>query len=526
MKHLPSTSTVWAAESMVCTVDHLASSAALAILAAGGNAVDASIAANAVLTVTSQHMNGLGGDLWALIHEPGQPVQALNASGRAGSGADPQKLRDAGHREMPYRESVSSSPVPGCVDGWLALHDRYGSVDLGTLLQAATGLAEAGFAASAQLARASAIVSSVPGNEHLVNLNAGDRVQRPGVARTLRALAAEGRAGFYGGEFGAALLETGGGEYTETDLATSCADWVVAPSLEAWGHTLWTAPPNSQGYLSLAGAGIAAGLDLPDDPDDPLFAHLLIESSRAAAFDRPDVLHEHADPSALLDPDMLATRRARIDQNQTVAWGDSYAGGGTMYMCVVDGAGMGVSLIQSNAAGFGAHIVVGKTGIFLHNRGIGFNLIPGHPAEYGPGRRPPHTLSPALITRPDGSLRSVLGTMGGDAQPQVVLQMMARMLHVGEPAGAIVSAGRFTLSSPDPMSGFDTWTAGGEVRVQLEPHAAHWQPGLIERGHQVDVAPVGDLSGFGHAHLIEVMANGSLAGAADPRARASAALGR
>ncbi len=265
---------------------------------------------------------------------------------------------------------------------------------------------------------------------------------------------------------------------------------------------------------------------MPDDADDPLFAHFLIEASRAAAFDRTDVLHEHADPAELLDLDMLARRRACIDPNRAVSWGDSYSAGGTMYMCVVDGNGMGVSLIQSNAAGFGAHIMIGDTGVFLHNRGIGFNLRPGHPAEYGPGRRPPHTLSPALITRPDGSLRSVLGTMGGDAQPQIVLQMMARMLHLGQSPGQIVSAPRFNLASPDPKSGFDTWTAGGEVRVDLEPHAAVWKAGLRDRGHVVSVAPIGDLSGFGHAHLIEVLPNGTLAGAADPRAKASAALGR
>ena len=526
MSSLPATSTVFAAESMVCTVDQLASAAALDILQSGGNAVDASIAANAVLTVTAQHMNGLGGDLWALVHEPGQQVQALNASGRAGSGADAQRLRDEGHTVMPYRESVSSAPVPGCVDGWLALHERYGSMDMETLLAAAISCASDGFAAPSQLARASKGVADVPGNTQLANLNPGDRVVRPNVARNLRAIASQGRAGYYLGEFGDALIETGQGEYTEADLAQSCADWVTAPSVTAWGHTLWTAPPNSQGYLCLASAVIADGLDLPEDPADPLFAHYLIEASRAAAFDRPQVLHEHAESAALLNLDMLASRRDRIDPNQAVAWGDSYSGGGTMYMCVMDASGMGVSLIQSNAAGFGGHIVVGETGIFLHNRGIGFNLIPGHPAEYGPGRRPPHTLSPALITNPDGSLRSVLGTMGGDAQPQVVLQMMARMLRLGESPGQILSAGRFALASPDPKSGFETWTAGGEVRVQIEPHAAYWEAGLAERGHVVEVAPRGDLSGFGHAHVIEVLPSGSLAGAADPRAKASAALGR
>ena len=286
---------------MVCTVDQLASAAALAILNQGGNAVDASIAANAVLTVTSQHMNGLGGDLWALVHQPGESVQALNASGRAGSGADAQKLRDEGLTVMPYRDSVASAPVPGCVDGWLALHERHGSMDLSVLLAAAVSCAEDGFAASAQLARASAVVADVAGNTQLANLDPGQKVVRPNVARNLRAIANHGRAGYYGGEFGEALIATGAGEYTEADLAVDGADWVAAPSLEAWGHTLWTAPPNSQGYLALASAGIAAGLDLPSDPNDPLFAHFLIEASRAAAFDRPQVLHEDADPADLLD---------------------------------------------------------------------------------------------------------------------------------------------------------------------------------------------------------------------------------
>ena len=511
---------------MVCTVDQLASSAALAVLADGGNAVDASIAANAVLTVTAQHMNGLGGDLWALVHEPGETVQALNASGRAGSGADPQRLRDEGCTTMPYRGSVASSPVPGCVDGWLALHDRYGTMPMDRLLAAAISCADDGFAASSQLARSSAVVADVAGNTQLANLTPGQKVLRPNVARNLRALAAQGRDGWYGGEFGEALVETGAGEYSEADLAVNCADWVTAPAVEAWGHTLWTAPPNSQGYLSLASSVIAAGLDLPTDPDDPLFAHYLIEASRAAAFDRPEVLHEHADPADLLNLDMLASRRDRIDPNAACDWGDNYADGGTMYMCVVDGNGMGVSLIQSNAAGFGAHVMIGGTGIFLHNRGIGFNLTPGHAAEYGPGKRPPHTLSPALITRNDGSLRSVLGTMGGDAQPQIVLQMMARMLHLDERPGPILNAGRFNLASPDPQSGFDTWKAKGEVIVKLEPHAAHWEAGLVERGHRVEIAPAGDLSGFGHAHLIEMLSGGTLAGAADPRAKASAALSR
>lgn len=530
---LPSTSTVWAAEEMVCSVDHLASMAGVRALERGGSAVDAAIAANAVLTVTSQHMCGLGGDLWALVYHGGAgaensagPVDCLNASGRAGSGADSERLRAAGHDKMPHRGHVASAPIPGCVDGWLALHERYGKLEFSSLLQPAIDLATNGFAASAQLAAASVHVADVPGNHALAGRSAGELVQRPAVARNLRALAASGRAGWYGGEFGEALIATGAGEYTTADIERSQAEWVDAIRLDAWGHGLWTAPPNSQGYLSLASAGIAAGIDLPTDPDDPLFAHYLIEASRAAGFDRPDALHEHADPAVLLHAERLNERRARIRSDRAVAWGDSYAEGGTMYLCVVDRDGMGVSLIQSNAAGFGSHVMIGETGIFLHNRGIGFNLIAGHPAEYGPGRRPPHTLAPALITNQDGTLRSVLGTMGGDAQPQIVLQMIARMLHVGERPGAIVSAPRFALASPDPGTGFDTWSAAGDVIVRLEPHASHWSQPLVDRGHRVEMATVDEMSGFGHAHLIECLPTGTMAGAADPRAFASAALGR
>lgn len=528
MYSVPSTSTVWAAEAMVCSVDHLASTAGLRALERGGSAVDAAIAANAVLTVTSQHMCGLGGDLWALVHDPASDagVTCLNASGRAGSGADPDKLRAEGHTTMPYRDSVTAAPVPGCVDGWIAMHERYGRLEFASLLDDAIDLAANGFAASRQLAKATAVVAHVEGNTALANRQPGERVRRDNVARMLQAIASQGRDGWYGGEFGESLVVLGAGEYTEADVTASHADWVDAMRLDAWGHQLWTAPPNSQGYLSLASAGIAEGLDLPTDPNDPLFAHFLIEASRGAAFDRPDALHEAADPAALLDAEMLAARRARIDPDRAVDWGDRHADGGTMYMCVVDSDGMGVSLIQSNAAGFGCHLMVGETGVFLHNRGIGFNLNAGHPAEYGPGRRPPHTLSPALVTRSDGSLRSVLGTMGGDAQPQVVLQMLARMLHVGESPGAILSAPRFALASPDAASGFDTWSANGDVRVRLEPHGAAWHDALVQKGHNVEMATISEMSGFGHAHLIEITPEGTRAGASDPRAFASAALGR
>jgi gamma-glutamyltranspeptidase/glutathione hydrolase len=183
---------------------------------------------------------------------------------------------------------------------------------------------------------------------------------------------------------------------------------------------------------------------------------------------------------------------------------------------------MGVSLIQSNASGFGCNLVEPNTGINLHNRGIGFNLTPGHPAEFGPGRRPPHTLSPALVTR-DGRLAAVIGTMGGDAQPQILLQLLTRILHHGQSPAVAISAPRWALDGP--VTGFDTWTGAGGPSIGVEAHApAGWVPGLTARGHRTTVQPSWD-AGFGHAHAIVVEPTGMLAGAADPRTVVGSAAG-
>jgi len=192
--------------------------------------------------------------------------------------------------------------------------------------------------------------------------------------------------------------------------------------------------------------------------------------------------------------------------------------GDTMFLCAVDSEGTGVSLIQSNASGFGCHVFEPATGIGLHNRGIGFSLVEGHPSEYGPGRRPPHTLAPMIVTRPDGSLRGVIGTMGGDAQPQILLQLLTRWLHEGRDPGRVIGAGRFTLSG-SARSGFDTWADPNGVRVELEEDGPReWPEGLSALGHEVNVVR-GVTGSFGHAHMIEVgdEAPRLLGGACDPR---------
>ena len=519
--------TLYAPDGMVCAVDHLAAGAGVAMLRAGGTAADAAVAASAVLAVTTQHMCGMGGDLFALVHTGSGPPVALNASGRAGSGADPQRLRDEGNTTMPFLGDIRSVPVPGCVDGWAALHGRFGRLPLAQVLEPARRYAADGFPASATLAAAAQRLGPVDHAEDFTEggpLHPGDVVRRPGVARTLAAIAEGGRAAFYQGQFGADLLELGKGEYSQADLARSQADWVDALDTSAWGHGIWTVPPNSQGYLTLAGAWIAEKLELPGDPADPAWAHLTIEAARQAAHDRLAVLHEGADGRALVAPERLEPRLLAIDPDGAAPLGDDYAEGGTIHLAAVDRDRMGVSLIQSNAAGFGSLLVVPGSRIFLQNRGIGFSLVAGHPAEYGPGRRPPHTLSPALVTRPDGGLRHVIGTMGGDSQPQILLQLLARLLATRQSPGTAIAAGRWALAARAPGTGFDTWTGGGNVRVQIEGHAPRaWDEGLRQRGHAVWRTDAFGHS-FGHAHVIAVEED-HLAGASDPRARAGAASG-
>jgi gamma-glutamyltranspeptidase / glutathione hydrolase len=506
----------YATGGMVCAVDHLAAQAGVSVLRAGGNAADAAVAASAVLAVTTQHMCGMGGDLFALVHRPGDRAPAvLNASGRAGSGADSDRLRAEGHTAMPAKGDIRAVPVPGCVDGWVTLHERFGALPLGDVLAPAIHYAVDGFAASPILSWVASMVTSLPGGaDFAAATHPGAVVRRPGVGRALRAVAEGGRDAFYGGEFGEGLLALGAGEYDADDLAKPNADWVEPIGADAWGRRIWTVPPNSQGYLTAAAAWIASGLPLPEDPDDALWAHLTVEAARAAAWDRIDVLHEHADGAPLLDPARLAPRRDAIDPARAAVLGDSYRDGGTIYLCAVDERRMGVSLIQSNAGGFGADIAEPSTGIFLQNRGIGFSLEPGHPAEYGPRRRPPHTLSPALVTHPDGSLDMVIGTMGGDSQPQVLLQLLTRILGHGEAVGDAVAAGRWSLAGAGDGSGFTTWEARGQVQVLVEESApGGWVAGLESRGHVARMTP----GNFGHAHAIAVR-DGFLEGASDPRA--------
>lgn len=520
--------TRYASGGAVAAANHLAATAGVAMLERGGNAVDASVAAAAVMAVTSPHMCGLGGDLFAVVARPGTRPEALNASGRAGSGADPERLRAEGMSGMPFQHDVRAVTVPGCVDGLVALHGRHGALELTEILRPARRLAENGFPVSPTLAEASGELD--PGARRVAYgteepLRRGRRLRVPGLASALEAVAKSGRSGFYEGAVGRELVALGAGEFTEDDLARPSADWVEPLSLDAFGRRLWTAPPNSQGYLALSSAFIADAVGIPDDPRDERWAYVLIESARQAAFDRVPVLHERADGRQLIAEDRLRPRVQAVREHADAALADVYADGDTTCVCAVDSDQCGVSLIMSNGADFGSQLVLPEHGVFLHNRGMGFSLQPGHPAEYGPGRRPPHTLTPLVVTHEDDALDTVLGTMGADAQPQVLLQLLARLLVHGEEPGEVVRAPRWVLSRDHP-TGFHVWELDGPPLIRLEHGApASWKRGLESRGYHTAESTPGDHT-FGHAQVIRVTDDGLFCGAADPRSGDGACVGR
>jgi gamma-glutamyltranspeptidase/glutathione hydrolase len=482
----------------------------------GGNAVDAAIAANAVQGVVAPETCGVGGDLFALIHEPGNEMPAvLNASGRAGSGADPTALRDAGHVTVPFSHPEAVT-VPGCVDGWETLVNRHGRLSLGQILEPAIRYATEGFAVSVELSsslyKAQSLLRPQPSGRGFYPdghpPRPGDRVFRPELAATLEDIAEEGAESFYQGRAGRGISQATDGRITAEDLSGVASEWVAPLALEVFGLTGWTVPPNSQGFLTLAAAWLFERLEPPIDPDHPDFIHLLIEAFRAVVWERDDVisdplfsLHPAAD---LVSSDRLRPRLARIDRHTAAAWPKSgELPGGTAYLCVMDPTGMGVSLIQSNFTGFGGGIGVADAGFFLHNRGAGFNLRPGHPNELAPGKRPLHTLAPTLWTK-RGDLAMLLGTRGGSYQPQILLQMVAHLLQRRlEPAEAQARP-RWILDH-DPEHIRLESAAGSRTAHQL-----------AKKGHSVELA--GDFErGWGPVSLIQVTDTGLRTAAADPR---------
>jgi gamma-glutamyltranspeptidase / glutathione hydrolase len=502
---------------VVVTPHVLSTQAGINALNRGGSAVDAAIAANAVQGVVAPETCGIGGDLFALVHDAGG-VTALNASGRAGSKVSATALRDEGLTSIPQHHPAGVT-VPGCVAGWFELAERYGRLSV----KRQPGLGHR--SGPRRLPSLHRIQRSHPPHGRVPPWECRWRPASPrrttpasrGTGTTpepgcsLERIAAEGPTAFYTGDIAASICDAVGGLITPEDVAGYTADWVQPLAAEVFGVKGWTIPPNSQGYLTLATLKIFESLTPTMDPDDPLWTHLLVESYRAVAAERDDLVADQAyapmGPDELLDPERLMVLAGRISMDSVSAQpGPADKPPGTMYLCTVDKEGMGVSLIQSNFRGIGSGIGPGRSGFVLHDRGAGFDLRPGHPNELGPGKRPLHTLSPSLWTMGD-RLRTVLGTRGGHQQPQFVSQMAALLFGAGHSPGQAQSHPRWNIS----------WPASGTTALDVEsttPNAVI--EGLTGKGHAVEAHGALE-SGWGPVSVIDVNEHGLRAGAPDPR---------
>jgi gamma-glutamyltranspeptidase len=521
----------YATHGMVATPHYLATQAGVRMLLKGGNAVDAAVAANLVLAVVYHRWCSVGGDLFALVWDASaQELRALNASGRAPQAMTPAAFADRGLKAVP-RYGLLPVTVPGAVDGWHELTSRYGKLGWADVFQPAIEYAEAGFPISAKFTEA------IESNRDLLDRfpttaavfapggripQGGERFRQPDLARSLRALAEGGRDVFYTGELGRAIAsfcQNNGGLLAEADLAAHRSNWVAPISATYRGYRVYEFPPNSQGLAALEMLTILDGYDLAAlGHQTPEYLHLLVEAKKLAFADRdryisdPDFVDIPLD--RLLSTDYAARQRGRIDPARAavqVRPGAELAGD-TIYLCAVDGEGNAVSLIQSLFFGFGCGVVAGDTGILLQNRGSYFSLDPTHVNHLQPGKRTMHTLTPAMAFKNDQPA-IVFGTMGGDAQPQIHVQVLSNMLDFGMNPQAAISAPRW-------RSGFFTGEEGGfaetvaaEDRIAPETLAA-----LAAKGHRITIEESWS-SSMGHAQAIVIdRERGVLVGGADPRA--------
>jgi len=500
------------ARNVVATSQPLAAEAGLRMLLAGGNAVDAALAAAIALTVVEPTGNGLGSDAFAILWD-GNALHGLNASGRSPAAWTPERF--AGRTVMPFR-GFEAVTVPGAVSAWVALSRRFGRLPFADLFAPAIAYARDGFPVSPSIARLWRLgadeLAGEPGFRD--GFMPAGRTPSPGeiavnrpLAESLEAIAATGGEAFYRGALAgkiAAFVRTHGAALTEDDLAGHAPDWCGTLRMPFRGVALHEIPPNGQGIAALMALGILAHTDIADCPVDSLAAtHLQIEAMKLALADAARYV---ADPAAmdvghadLLDPAYLAGRAALIDRTRA---SEAAAGaprhGGTVYVAAADRAGMMVSFIQSNYAGFGSGVVVPGTGIHLQNRGAGFSLEPGHPNRVGPRKRPFHTIIPGFVMK-DGAPLMSFGVMGGPMQAQGHVQMVLRT----------------TLFCQNPQAASDAprwrFIAGRKVAVE-----AAMAPSLIEGlaglGHDIVVEPPDRAFGFGGAQLIHRLADGYVAG--------------
>jgi gamma-glutamyltranspeptidase/glutathione hydrolase len=493
-RHYPSARLPVFARNVVATSHPLAAQAGLRMLLAGGNAVDAAIAAAAALTVTEPVSNGLGSDAFCILWD-GQRLHGLNASGHAPRAWTPEYFRRKYGEDAltPPKRGIDAVTVPGAVAGWAALSRRFGRLPFADLLQPAIELAERGYAVPVVVqqkwAAATPELAPLPGFAEAFlpwgrAPEVGEVFRFPAAARGLRAIAETQGEAFYRGPIAHALARFAaahGGALDEDDLATYEPEWVEPIAQGYRGYTLHEIPPNGQGIAALIALGILSHFDLGAlEPDGVAAQHLQIEAMKLAF---ADVYRHVADPRAMevdpehmLDPDYLRARAALIDPHRAQDFGaGNLARGGTVYLTAADEAGMMVSFIQSNYMGFGSGMVEPTYGISLQNRGHGFNLstAPGRNTAnlVAPRKRPFHTIIPGFLTR-DGQPVMSFGVMGANMQPQGHVQTLVRMIDHGQHPQAACDAPRWR---------FD---AGLHINVEGSMDPATVQ-GLVALGHRI-----------------------------------------
>lgn len=501
-------SVVHSTRGIVATSQTLASAAGAQVLARGGSAADAAIAANIVMTVVEPMSNGIGGDLFAIVRDAktGQ-IQGLNASGPAPAGLTIKLLKDAGNTEMP-QYSIHSVTVPGCVRGWAELHSKYGKLPWADLFAPAIHYAEQGFPVTEliadQWAGAHKKLAADPDSAPLLpNGKApavGQIFRNPQLASALKLIAKDGPAAFYTGPIAKALLAKSaklGGTLVASDLASFQAEWVKTISTTYRGWTVYEIPPNSQGIAALAMLNIMELFDLPKlDYQSPQALHIQIEAQKLAY---ADLARHVADPKVAAVPvagllsKQYAKRRAALinlqKANCAPADGEPLPSeGDTIYLSAVDSDGNLVSLIQSIYQGFGSGIAVPGYGFHLHNRGGLFTIEESHPNALAPKKRPFTTIIPALMEKGDRHI--AFGIMGGLNQAQAHAQFVSRIVDHDMNLQQALEAPRFTRQR---------FTSGCEILLENR-YPAPTVNDLTGRGHIIkSVGPFSSDMGGGQA---------------------------
>ncbi len=507
----------------------LASQSALAVLREGGNAIEAMVAAAATIAVVYPHMNSIGGDAFWLIHVPGQPVRGLDACGAAAQAASRDWYRERGITQaIPFRGAVAANTVAGTVSGWdaaLALgRELGGRLPLARLLGDAIAYAREGVPVT-QSQRANTIAKSaelltVPGFAKVFlpggrAPEVGTRFMQPALAATLERLAHAGLDDFYRGDLAhsfARELQAAGSPLSLEDLRAHRAAWREPMSLPHSGGTLYNMPPPTQGVVSLMILGILDRMSIGRmDPMGSDFVHAAVEATKQAFRIRDryvtDPAYMTVDPAAFLRADRLDELRAGIDPAKAAPWGAGRGPADTIWMGVIDAEGRAVSFIQSVYHEFGSGVVLDGSGVAWQNRGCSFSLDPMALNALEPGRKPYHTLNPALAQLGDGRTM-VYGNMGGDGQPQSQSAVFSRVVTFGMEPQAAITAPRWLLGR--------TWGRPSDTLKLESRFAPDVVEALRQRGHEVELMQAFD-EAMGHAQAIIRRADGVLEGGADPR---------